>query len=547
MLWGLLGEVLAAPLLVVGGDSVSAGELRYAYRKNGALGRRDSTRLSLDSFLTTYVDFRLKVCEAKALQLDTASKFRKEYQEYRNYQLLPMLMDTSERERLCREAYGRMLEEVDASHILISPKGEGGEAKAYERALALRLEAKTKEDFERLAREHSDDPSAKSNGGHLGYFSAFRMVYPFEVAAFGTGVGKVSEPIKTEFGYHIIRVHDRRKVRGQLRVAHIMLLAPEGSDAANRQEQRERLEEIRGKLDSGANFEELVLKYSQDRSSNKRKGELPWVVSGRYPKEFEEACYALKRDGEYSPVVGSRFGFHIIKRLEKKDIPSYAKSRASILSRLQQNGAIKEGKEDYRELSRKRLGCQVNRANLLLLSERCGEEGHEGQKVRKGMLSWFQRRRSFGQVDGKRLRLGELIRRMKAEDADASHWTLASIELLAWQMVDERADALLVERMRAQNSDLPYLLDEFYNGLLFFSVSERELWSAEGGDDKELRLLYASRSRAKSFEEMRSELRMEYEHKKEKEWLRRLRSQYGVRVDQKELEALRKELEVGNE
>ncbi|PIE84474.1 MAG: hypothetical protein CSA07_01825 [Bacteroidia bacterium] len=536
--------MLAAPLLVVGEDSISAGEFRYAYRKNGALGKSDSVQPTLDSFLESYIGFRLKVCQAKALRLDTVAKFQQEYREYWEYQFAPLLLDTAERERRCREAYGRMLEEVDASHILIST--EGGEAKAYEKALALRLRARSDAEFARLAREHSADPSAGTNGGHLGYFGAFRMVYPFEQAAFATKVGQVSKPVKTKFGYHLIRVHKRRKARGRMLVSHIMMLAPEGMDPKQREGLRKRLEGVRKELDEGANFEELVEKYSQDPTSKKKQGELPWVVTGRYPREFEDACFRLKKDGDYSGVVTSHFGFHIIKRLKLEEVPSYAESRGDILSQLQQNGVILEGSGNYRELARRRLGCRLQHDNLLAFSLKFGP-ARKGQKVEEKMVSWLRRQMTFARVDGRRLRLKELVRRMAAENADAGEWSFEAIKKLAWRMVDERADALLMERMLRQEPNLPYLLREFYNGLLFFSVSERELWNAESDNDEVLQKLYDSRPREKDFEAMRSELRMEYEQEKEKEWLQELRDKFRVTVYERELEALRQELEEGDE
>ncbi len=89
---------------------------------------------------------------------------------------------------------------VKASHILVSSESE---------AKALKSEIDEGASFEELAKKYSKCPSGK-NGGDLGYFRRGQMVKEFENAAFDTEINKVSDPIKTQFGYHLIKVYDKK-------------------------------------------------------------------------------------------------------------------------------------------------------------------------------------------------------------------------------------------------------------------------------------------------------------------------------------------------
>lgn len=100
------------------------------------------------------------------------------------------------------KGYAKMDEitKVKASHILVSSESE---------AKALKSQIDDGASFEELAKKYSKCPSG-ANGGDLGYFTHGQMVKEFEDAAFETETNKVSDPIKTQFGYHLIKVYDKK-------------------------------------------------------------------------------------------------------------------------------------------------------------------------------------------------------------------------------------------------------------------------------------------------------------------------------------------------
>ena len=208
-------------------------EFLRVYNKNLDLVKDDSQK-NLDNYLELFLGYKLKVEKANKLGLQNGLSYQNELKSYRNQLSKNYLNDSKVTNELVAEAYNRMQNEVRASHILVlvdesaSPEDT---LKAYKKIQDIKIRADKGENFEELAFQTSEDPSAKENKGDLGYFSAFRMVYPFENAAFTTPRGQVSKIIRTRFGYHVLKVNDIRPNRGEVTVAHIMTLNPKPEDA----------------------------------------------------------------------------------------------------------------------------------------------------------------------------------------------------------------------------------------------------------------------------------------------------------------------------
>jgi len=217
-----------------------------------------------------------------------------------------------------------MQKEVKAVHILIkcdenaSPEDT---LKAYKHTLEIRKRILAGENFEEVAQQVSQDPSAKENKGNLGYFSAFRMVYPFETAAYTTKVGEVSMPVRTKFGYHLVKVLDIRENRGEVTVAHIMILKAQGATPENAVKTSSTIHDIYAKLKQGESFEALANQFSEDKNSSPKGGVLPRFGSGQLSSEiFENKAFEWQKVGDYSEPFESQFGWHILKLIEKHPV-----------------------------------------------------------------------------------------------------------------------------------------------------------------------------------------------------------------------------------
>lgn len=332
-------------VMEVGKVKVPKSEFLQIYLKNNPHPKFDQK--TLDDYADMFAKFKLKVIEAEAEGYDTIPKLERELAGYRNTLSAPYLTDKTLQEDLVKQAYDRLKTEVRASHILIkvSPRATPEDTlRAYNKILAIKKRIEAGEDFEKVAKETSEDPSVAHNGGDLGYFTAFQMVYPFEEAAYTTKLGKVSNIVRTNYGYHILEVTGIRPERGTIRVAHIMIAAKEGSTPAELASAKKKAEEIYQKAIKGEDFAKLAKDYSDDSQSAQRGGELPAFGSGtttRMVPTFEDAAFALKHDGDISEPVQTDFGFHIIKRLEWKPLGSFDELKREIQEKVSKDERAK--------------------------------------------------------------------------------------------------------------------------------------------------------------------------------------------------------------
>jgi len=290
-------------------------------------------------FLERYVNFRLKVRAAEALGLRDDPGINAEIKTYRQQLARPYLLESEVLEPLMREMYERKKELVNASHIMarLSERPTPADTlAAYRKIQSFQDSLAAGVDFGDLAYRNSEDPSARrSQGlgyrGNLGYFSGGRMVKEFEDAAYTTPVGETSGILRTQFGYHIMRVHDRIPNYPDIDVSHIMLQVAPGDTARV----KALADSLVTALNNGADFEALAREYSQDPGSAERGGSLQTMsYQDDLVAPFKEAAFALENDGEISEPVLTRFGYHIIKLNKRVPLASYLEMTPTLKTEL---------------------------------------------------------------------------------------------------------------------------------------------------------------------------------------------------------------------
>ena len=345
-------------VLEINGRPVYKSDFLQIYLKNNNNPKFD--KKSIDDYLDLYKKFKLKVNEAEALGYDTISKLKKELQGYRKTLSSSYLVDKEENSKLVEEAYNRLKIEIRASHILINPKSTNPEdtIKAYELIKDIRKKVLNGEDFSLLARQYSEDPSVTVNGGDLGFFTAFQMVYPFEVVAYNLKKNEVSDIVKTRFGYHLIKITDQRPARGIIKAAHIMIAVKKDSKNDEIESARKKIDEIYQKLLNGEKFEDLANNYSDDPGSSDKGGKLPEFGSGtstRMVPEFEDQAFKLTQNGEITTPFQTDFGFHIVKRINYTPLASFEALKKELQNKVYkdergkktQNSFISKLKQEY--------------------------------------------------------------------------------------------------------------------------------------------------------------------------------------------------------
>jgi peptidyl-prolyl cis-trans isomerase SurA len=358
-------------VMEINGKGVTKSEFLQIYLKNNNDPKFD--KASIDEYLELFKKFKLKVAEAEALGYDTIPKLKKELDGYKKQLANPYLIDSAQNEALVREAYNRIANEIRASHVLIRVDQNAKPQDtliAWNKINEIKKRLEKGEDFETVAKSKngSEDPSVVNNGGDLGFFTAFQMIYPFEDRAFKTAIGNTSEIFRTRFGYHILKTTGERPSRGSIKVAHLLVSAGKSSTDSEKANAEKKAKEIKAKLAAGEKWEELVKMYSDDPSSNQKGGELPMFGSGtnqRMIPAFEEAAFALKADGDISEPVQTDFGFHIIKRIEWKPVRPYNEMKKEIQSKVNKDDRAKTTQDSFVEKLKKAYNYKLPKANGL--------------------------------------------------------------------------------------------------------------------------------------------------------------------------------------
>lgn len=475
-----------ATILTIQGENITLEEFENIFRKNN----RDSviTQKSLDDYMELFINFKLKVREAKALGLDTVAKFKSELEGYRATLARPYLTDTDMLNGMMREAYDRSKQEVRASHILINcdPAASPEDTlKAYNRAMEARKKIMDGAKFDAIAKEYSQDPSAKDNGGDLGYFTVFQMVYQFEDGAYSTPVGQVSMPVRTRYGYHVIKVTDKRTARGEIHVAHIMVKEKkEENGAANASA---KAKEIYEKAIAGESFTDLAAKYSDDGSTSKSGGELPWFGTNKMVSEFEEAAFALKNDGDISAPIKTSYGWHIIKRLGYRTIGTYEESEKKIKSDVSRDGRSEKTKNSFVSKLKKEYKFTYDEKLVNALVATADTSVFKGTwNVNKKLL-----KKPMFTIDGKKYLASDFHKvitdRMKIRTKQTpAEYIRTEAKVFAENALLKYEDT----KLEGKHDAFRLLMNEYREGILLFELTDQKVWSKAVKDSTGLQNFY---------------------------------------------------------
>ncbi len=486
-------ETAADPVVAAFADTtLSLTEFETAYRNssNSDTPARDSLA-AYREFLDQYVNYRLKVRAARAAGLDTLSSVQQEVRSYQRELARPRLLRSKIYEPLTRSLYERQQKEVEVSHILkrVSPDASPEDTlAAYRKMQAITDSLEQGVSFADLAYRNSDDPSAQKKGqrgfrGRLGYIRAGQIVKPFEDRMYSVSPDSTSDIFRTRFGYHVLKVHDRRPAQSPIRLSHIMVRP--GSDSAAA---RQQLDSLRTELlQNKASFDALARQYSEDRRSASKGGDLGTVTSRQsLPPSFRKAVATLDSVGAVSPVVESQYGYHLIKLTNREETKSYEASYEDLKEEIEGRPRVERRKEAFSESVRQEQGVTVDTAQILkqasitsvdtlsrsLLSLVEGDPGTTSAQIATLGDSTYTLRqfaRHVMQTDGgAQMSVGEVLEDFLNEKA---------FQYAQAQLVE--TDRSFAERMK-----------EYRDGLLAFQFMQDSVWTVAAQDTAALRQFY---------------------------------------------------------
>lgn len=475
-------------ILTVGNESVPRSEFVRVFKKNNTKDNAYDKK-AVEDYMVLYVNYKMKVHEALDLGMDTVTSFKEELAGYRKQLAQPYLVDKQVSETLVREAYDRMKSDLRASHILIKcdqnalPKDT---LEAFNKAVKVRGELMKGADFTATAKKYSEDPSAKENGGDLGYFTAMQMVYPFESMAYATKKGEISQPVRTRYGYHLIKVTDIRPNQGEIRVSHIMVKTAATASSEDSAKAVQKINEIYQKLQAGEKFEDLAKQFSDDQSSSKNGGLLPWFGTGRMVPEFETAAYSLKYPGDYSKPVKTAYGWHIIKLMETKPLASFETLQPELKQRVQ--------KDSRSDLSRTSMISKIKARYGFKEFPKAKDAFMKSVDSTLAQGTWTVDKaadlsQNMFSLAGKNYSQQDFAVYVADHQSKrgASMEPAAMANAMYGEWVNESCIAVEESKLDSLYPDFRNLMQEYRDGILLFELTDKKVWSKAVKDTTGLR------------------------------------------------------------
>ena len=463
--------------ITIDNTKISKAEFERIYKKNNSNLYNESDIKTPKEYLDLFINFKLKVIEAENLKMDTSAAFINELKGYRKELAAPYLTDVKYDENLVHVLYDRMKKEVNASHILLTVDKNATqqqEQEVLDRIKKIRQEIINGEDFGEAAVKYSQDPSAKQNRGNLGYFTAFQMIAPFENAVFSTPVGEISQPIRTSYGYHLIKVNDIRDNMGEIHVAHIMKMFPQNMTPEIKKKLKVEIDSIYQALQNGADFAELAKTESDDKQSAPNGGVMQWFSIGGMIPEFAIPSFNLKKDGDYTAPVETAYGYHIIKRLALRPVPSFEESEKNIETQIK--------KDPERSESSKAAFVENLKKEYDFAENSNGLEKIKNLKIADGL---DQDDFEIFTIDGKKYGLKEFNGYLKGKNITSGEY-LTNYKNWMEDAIIQLEDSKLEDKY----PEFRYMMQEYHDGILLFNISEEKIWNFASQDSVGLEAFY---------------------------------------------------------
>jgi peptidyl-prolyl cis-trans isomerase SurA len=478
-------------LLTIDKQKIAQEDFMRIYKRNNNNIQDSVNKKTAIEYLQLFINFKLKVIESQHLGMDTAKAFREELAGYRTELASPYLTDNSFNDKVIEDTYQRMIKELNASHIMIrlaeDPSPEDT-LTAFKKITEIRDLIEKGLDFNDAAKQYSQDPSAETNRGDLGWFTVFQMVYPFENMAYSTRVGQVSPPFRTKFGYHILKVQNIRNAEGEIHVAHIMKMYPQNATPEQKLKALHSIDSLFTLIQKGADFAELAKQYSDDQRSAEKGGEMPWFSRNKMMPEFANPSFALTKDGEISKPIDSGFGYHIIKRLGLKPVPPYEEVKAELTERLKHDkDRVMQSQDTFLAKLKKEYNFNADQPAI--------------DDVLKATRSWLSKEKpqipslpekeqvlfSFAQTS---IKTGNWIEFLKK--SDISTLSPDSVKILQHFTTFENESVINWEdsHLEEKHPDFRSLMDEYHDGMLLFDISEKKIWQRASSDTTGLEKFY---------------------------------------------------------
>ena len=517
-------------LFEVNDSIILTEEFHRVYNKNIEL-IDEINQKDFESYLDLFINYKIKLAEAYDLGLHEDPKYKSELNKYAKQLQNTYLTDKDTEEKFLKEAYERTKFEVNVSHVLIKfDENNYDTIQVYNRLKSLK-NAFLNSSVDDFIKNHNHDN--KMIVENLGYFSAFKMIYDFENIAYQTPVGQVSEPFRTRFGFHILKVNDKRNSLGEITVGHIMTYK-------NKADAFERIKNISDSLKSGLSFEYLAKKYSEDKNSSFKGGRLNPFSSGQINSiPFEKAAFNLSNNDEISNPIETKYGWHIIKLYDKKNVKEFDEIKFQLLNKLKKSSRFDKISESFYNFLLKKYKLNYENKNLEYFTSIVDTSILKGDWI---IPENIEKKKILITVRDKKLRYIDFATFI--ENNQKSVQTI-SIKKLVYDLYKKFINYNILEEyknnLEKENSDYRFVIKEYREGLLLFNLMQDNIWTLKDSDSTNLKKYFnENRNKYISFEDDRGKIIGDFQQQKESLWLDDLKSKHKVILNKKNIKRLKK-------
>lgn len=479
-------------LFSVEDNDVRVSEFNYIYNKNNGEGA-DYKKESLEEYLDLYMKFKLKVQRAREIKLDTIVSLQKELAGYRRQLADTYLVDKEVQNKMIEEVFNRMQVDRQIAHVHVSIPEKASEEstkRATEKIKEIKALLDGGEDWDKVVLENSEDRLTRLNGGDMGYFTSMLPsgFYAFENAMYNTEIGGYSDIVRSRIGFHIIKVLGERPSRGEVEAAHIFIRKvkdPKQMDLA-----KIKADSVYLKLQGGADFEEMVKAYSDDKKTKNKGGYIGWFGIKRYDIAFEDAAFNLENPGDFSEVFETSAGYHIVKMINKRNFESFKRVKGRIENKLAKDDRIGIAKDALVEEIKAQANFKMNENVLSEIVDSTSKSFFtfkwKKPNLKKDQLFSFGTRNStnieFLEFCKKSTRKRLAFKKTKPIDE--------AIDEIYKDFVQQKALEFEEANLENKYPEFKALMREYEEGILLFEITKREVWDKASEDTIGLQNFY---------------------------------------------------------
>ena len=520
-------------LFEINNQPVYAEEFIRVYNKNIEL-INDESQKDIDNYLELYINYKLKLSDAYLRKLDQKDSYKSELNKYSRQLKSSFLTDKITEEKLILEAYGRTKQEVNISHILIRINEDNNDTiKAYNKVLNLRASLLNDSIDSVINTYHNGKDIIIEN---LGYFSAFKMIYKFENVAYSTKIGEVSMPFRTRFGYHILKVNDKRVSLGEVTVGHIMIYK-------NKPGAREKIYSLYDSIAKGSNFESLAKKYSEDKNTSFKGGKLNSFSSGQLNSiEFEDMAFSLNDKNEISSPIETKLGWHIIKLYSKSKLKPIEDMKSVLSNKIKRSSRSSIISDSFYQMLLDKYEINYDNNNLKYFESIINDEYFKNSWLIPDDLNQNNNLITIGNRTYNFLDFATYISenqgKIKSKDKENI------VFLLYKEFINSSIVEMYKSNLENENKDYKYILKEYKEGLLLFDLMQEKIWNVASKDSIKMKKFYESnKSNYTSFDEDKGKIIGDYQDFLENNWLNKLRKDNVIVTNKRILKRIKKILE----